>query len=77
MVTSKMTATKPHKTQLPHSDWLQPEALEQHRLALLSCILIVEDDVRPPDELRGDADGRDVVVFFWIPSEFVIIPFLS
>lgn len=38
--------------------------------------LVVKDDVRPPDNLRGYTDGSDIFIFLWVPAEFVIIPFL-
>lgn len=38
--------------------------------------LVVEDDVRPPDNLRRYSDGRDIFIFLWVPAEFVIVPFL-
>lgn len=39
--------------------------------------LVVEDNVRPPDELRGNADGGDILVVRGVPTQLVVIPFLG
>lgn len=39
--------------------------------------LVVEDDVRSPDNLWGDSDGGDIFIFLRVPAEFVVIPFLQ
>lgn len=39
--------------------------------------LVVQDNVRPPDDLRGDADGSYILVVVWVPAEFVIVPLLQ
>lgn len=38
--------------------------------------LVVEDDVRPPDELRGDADGGHVLIVGRVPAQLVVMPLL-
>lgn len=41
------------------------------------CSLVVEDDVRPPDKLRGDSDGGDVLVVVRVPAQLVVMPLLG
>lgn len=40
-------------------------------------LLVVEDDVRPPDEFRWDADGGDILVVTRVPAQFVVMPLLG
>lgn len=40
-------------------------------------LLVVEDDVRPPDEFRGDADGGDILVVTRVPAQLVVVPLLG
>lgn len=40
-------------------------------------LLVVEDDVRPPDELRGDADGGNVLIVTRVPAQLVVMPLLG
>lgn len=40
-------------------------------------LLVIEDDVRPPDELRGDADGGNVLIVNRVPAQLVVMPLLS
>lgn len=39
--------------------------------------LVVQDDVRPPDELGGDADGGHVLVVSRVPAKLVVVPLLG
>ena len=39
--------------------------------------LVVEDDVRHPDQLGGHPDGRHVVVVGRVPAQLVVVPFLG
>ena len=39
--------------------------------------LVVKDDVRPPDELGGNANGGDVLVVGRVPAQLVVMPFLG
>lgn len=38
--------------------------------------LVVEDNVWPPDELRGDSDGCDIFIFLGVPAQLVVMPLL-
>lgn len=40
-------------------------------------LLVVEDDVGPPDEFRGDADGGDIFIVTGVPAQFVVMPLLG
>jgi hypothetical protein len=40
-------------------------------------LLVVEDDVRQPDVLRGHVEFGDAAVLGRIPPEFVILPLLQ
>ena len=39
--------------------------------------LVVEDDIRQPDDLRGDVDLSDPAVLLRIPAQLVVVPLLS
>lgn len=39
--------------------------------------LVVEHNIRPPDELGGDSDGGDILKLLRVPAQLVIAPFLS
>lgn len=58
-------------------DLLQFLYMRAFKLLSFRSSLVIEDDIGPPDDLRGNTDGGDIFIFLWVPSEFVIIPFLQ
>lgn len=41
------------------------------------CLLVIEDDVRPPDLFRGDVDFFHPTIVLWIPFQVAIYPLLE
>lgn len=39
--------------------------------------LVVEDDVRKPDQFGRDPEFLDAFIFVWIPPQPVVVPFLQ
>jgi hypothetical protein len=39
--------------------------------------LVIEDNVWPPDELGGDADGGDILVVSGVPAQLIVMPLLD
>jgi hypothetical protein len=46
-------------------------------LVLWRCLLVIENDVRPPDLFRGDVNFFHSSIVIWIPFQVVIDPLLE
>lgn len=68
-----------HYLCLENCSWISQDASQfcLRKILIQILSLVVEDNVRPPDDFWGNTDGGDIFIFLRVPAELVIIPLLQ